>query len=303
MSSERRGGRRAFRPTIEGERLETRALMAQLHFVPFHRANVMVANGGRDAVVTDVDGEQYRITATNDGFLGIGPTVRARPAPGGRVDLIVYGSTADSELEINPIPHPTRIRGQAHQFPHGSTIHDGLLHVRSINVTSGRIGQILAYRTADLSGPILVSDTTPVDRIAFSDLLPGASIITGGDLNTFNVLNNLTLGGGPGISIGRDLNWLNVGGTVTLQDGSSFVVVRDIGLNNQPPKGTDPGGQGGLIQGDFLIGPDSTFVVGRALDDLLGTFGTVVGTSRVSIPFGFNNLVALGGLIPEPADV
>ena len=47
-----------------------------------------------------------------------------------------------------------------------------------------------------------------VDRIAFESLKPGASIVTGGDVNTLDVFNNLTIGGGPGIAIGRDLNWM-----------------------------------------------------------------------------------------------
>ena len=55
----------------------------------------------------------------------------------------------------------------------------------------------------DLSGPLVISSTQAVDRLSFNSLLPGASIQTGGDLNTLDVLNGVNLNSGTGIVVGR----------------------------------------------------------------------------------------------------
>ena len=91
-----------------------------------------------------------------------------------------------------------------------------------------------------LSGPLVASGTTAIDRIAFDAILPGASITTGGDVNTLDVLNGITLTGTK-INIGRDLNLLNVGGNIDLSNGSQFNIGRNLGLVSQPPKGTGTG--------------------------------------------------------------
>src|SRR5581483_8565992 len=115
-------------------------------------------------------------------------------------------------------------KGYAHSFSYGMTNTSHLLNIGQIIINSGQIGAIEGYHTADLSGPLVVSVTTAVDRIAFEDLLPGAMIQTGGDLNTLDILNNVTLDRGPGIVIGRDLNLFNVGQNVSLSNGASIKV-------------------------------------------------------------------------------
>src|SRR4051812_25175566 len=108
-----RARRRAFRPAVDGH-LESRCLLSQggTAAIAAHRVaaqkesarplpligsvRVLVANGGRTARIIDTDGEQYNIIVLGGG------TVHAKPASGGRVNLTVDGTTAESELTINP---------------------------------------------------------------------------------------------------------------------------------------------------------------------------------------------------------
>lgn len=293
---------------------------------PIPRGNQVAsetAHGGQTVIVGTPDGSHFRIsltqfippagegqtqTSTNTNIPGsqnpiqnqipggsvvqpIG-TVRAYAMPGGRVGLIVDGSTTQSELDISPQPFPQR-KTYAHSFAYGQSKQSHVLNIGQIIVTSGEISAILGYHTADLSGPLVISGTTPVDRIAFQDLLPGASIVTGGDLNTLDVLNGVNLNSGPGIAVGRDLNMFNVGQDLNLSNGANLFVTRFLGVNPQPPKGTATGsnflalnqalvGSGtsqvipslsGYIQGDVNIGTGSAIVVagGIANSSILGT--------------------------------
>src|SRR5262249_39398825 len=167
-------------------------------------------------------------------------TIRAYAMGGGRVGLIVDGSTNQTELTISPYPFHQR-KGYAHSFAYGSTNQDHLLNIGQITVNSGVIAAINGFHTADLSGPLVISSDQAVDRLSFNSLLPGASIQTGGDLNTLDVLNSVTLNGGPGITVGRDLNLLNVGQDLNLSNGASVRIGRFLGLTPQPPKGTATG--------------------------------------------------------------
>ncbi len=232
-----------------------------------------VAHGGQSVVVGTPDGSHFRISLTQfvptpptsttgaavevtqppiQGQIpGAGPiqpigTVRAYKMSGGRVGLIVDGTTTQSELDISPLPFPQR-KGYAHSFAYGSTNQSRLLNIGQIIVNSGVISAINGYHTADLSGPLVISGTQPVDRISFDALLPGppggpgASIVTGGDLNTLDVLNGVTLASGGSINIGRDLNLINVGQNFDLSSGASLSVGRFLGTTPQPPKGTATG--------------------------------------------------------------
>jgi hypothetical protein len=109
----------------------------------------------------------------------------------------VDGSTDLTQLDISPLAVAQR-PGLAHDFPLGPRRRTVLLNVGSIEVTSGRIGSILGYHTARLSGPVTVGGHRPVDRLAFQSLEPGAAILVAGDLNTLDVLTNANLAGGPG---------------------------------------------------------------------------------------------------------
>ncbi len=208
-------------------------------------------------------------------------TVRAYAMSGGRVGLIVDGSTQNTELTINPLGQQQK-KGYATSFAYGAAARGHILNIGQITINSGQIADIEGFQDAVLSGPLVVSGTTAIDRIAFDAILPGASITTGGDLNTLDVLNGITLTG-TSINIGRDLNLLNVGGNIELSDGSQFNIGRNLGLVSQPPKGTGTGtgvlalnyttvanntittvipAVGAYIQGDVTINPGSSFNIG-----------------------------------------
>ena len=314
MSDNRQGGRnrtwkrdrRAFRPGLDGQAdqaLESRLMLSTasvsiqtlpLGPVPLGNTTQIqarVAFGGKVAKIRDTDLELYNVDLLGNG------RIRAVPMSGGRVELIVDGSDSNTIIGVNPVGRKFH-KGTAHDFPPRAALGDNLLHIGQIKVTSGQIGQILANQTADLSGPILVAGTAPVDRIAFYALKPGAAIITGGDLNTLDVYNNLSLGGKLGIIVGRDLNWMQVGGNIDIGAGSTFTVNRDIGLVLQQPKGSDPGGQGARIGGNMTIQPGGSFVVARSIQSQFVVQGAFSGASRAQVSFGGSNVIAFGGITP-----
>ncbi len=329
MSRDRTTGRRsphrAFRPQLD-DTLEERSLMSAASFSPYamlaargrlsaqrvgyshtspltnlnlHRSiRAFTAFGGQGAVIYDSDGERYKVSVSSPGIESNLATVRASPAPNGQVDLVVYGSTPSTELVIDPIT-PYHIRGLAHTFPQHSPLHDGLLHINSIKVDTGRIGQILGYRTADLSGPIEVLDTSPVNRIALASLKPGASITTGGDLGTLNIFDRIDLGGGSGINIGQDLNLLTVGGGIAISGGSSIIVARDLGAIAQGATGSSPGGAGGSVDGSVVIGDGgSQILVTRALASPFLIRGNLINSSEFHVGAGEGNVLVLGDAVP-----
>lgn len=234
-------------------------------------------------------------------------TVRAYAMPGGRVGLIVDGSTPNTELTINPLGQPQE-KGFAKSFAYGESGRTHLLNIGQITVTSGEIGDIEGFQTAELSGPLQVVGNTSIDRIALDAILPGASITTGGDLQTLDVLTGIDLSGaGTGITIGRDLNLLNVGTGITLSDGANFIIGRNLGLVAQPPKGTGTGSNvlslnytavtnstisvtipsvGSFIQGNVNINPGSVFGIGGTVYYTMYIEGSVVGYSRLYVEYG-----------------
>jgi hypothetical protein len=281
----RRTDRRAFRPTLDG-RLEARLLLSHLgrtHQAPSRNGPVKLftANGGQSLRVITGNVDRFELTLTGPG------TIRGVPMGRGRVGFVVDGSTDLTQLDISPLGVAQR-PGLAHDFPLAPRLRTVLLNVASIEVTSGRIGSILGYHTARLTGPVTVGGTGRVDRIAFQSLEPGAAILVAGDLDTLDVLTNATLDGGPGISVGRDFNAFNVGQNLTIRDGANITVQRDLGLNGQPAKGTGPAGQGIAVQGNLIIEPGSIIRIDR---DLVGNItvlgnadiGTLSGTPRISI--------------------
>jgi hypothetical protein len=275
------------------------------------RIRVEVAHGGQSAIIGIPDGSHFIVQVTQfvptlGGTQGstspnaqppiqgqtpgvtspVQPlgTIRAYAMSGGRVGLIVDGSTNQTELDISPYPFHQR-KGYAHSFAYGSTNQSHVLNIGQITVNSGVISAINGFHTADLSGPLVISSTQAVDRLSFNTLLPGALIQTGGDLNTLDVLNGVNLNSGPGIVVGRDLNLFNAGQDVNLSNGASIRVGRFIGLTPQPPKGTATGsnflatnqalvGTGtstivpslsGFLQGNLTIGAGSVFSSGNGI--------------------------------------
>jgi hypothetical protein len=313
MFARRERRKTAFRPTFqrEGGALESRQLMAVRPFAggpgtlppPAVRRNYVlpptanhhtkeglpmfarnyvqtgIGNGGRAAVMVDVDGELWAAHVSGGG------TVRAKAVAGGLVDLFVYGTNPSSILTIDP-EAPVQEKGGAHEFATGTALQDGLLHVRNITVANGQISEIAGYRTADVSGRILVDSgrigpSVGVSRIAMYNLLPGASINVAGDLDTLDIYNTIYLNGGPGIQVGRDLNWFNTGQDLILANGASILVGRDIGLIAQEAKGTGEGGQGGKIQGNLIVGPGSTILPERFMASTLLVQGSLAGVENL----------------------
>jgi hypothetical protein len=233
-------------------------------------------------------------------------TVRAYAMSGGRVGIIVDGSTPNTELTINPLGLPQK-KGYAHSFAYGESTRNHVLNIGQITVTSGQIGAILGFQDAVLSGPLVVSSSASIDRIAFNELLPGATISTGGDVQTLDISNSATLSGpGTGVFIGRDLNLLNVGGNLELSNGANFIVGRNLGLTPQPPKGTGTGSNilalnftiasgstittvipsvGSFIQGNLAIQPGSVFGIGSQIHNTMFVSGSAT-LSRTFIFFG-----------------
>ena len=263
-----------------------------------------VAHGGQSVRVFTPDGSGFLLSltyytppaSTTTGVTNLQPpiqgqtpgngpiqpqgTIRAYPMSGGRVGLILDGTTSNTELTISPYPKFQR-KGYAHSFSYGMTNRSEMLNIGQITVNSGIIAAIEGFHTADLSGPLTILGTTAVDRLAFESLRPGASIQTGGDLNTLDVQNGVNLNSGHGLIIGRDLNLFNVGQDVNLSNGASLRVGRFLGLITQAPKGTATGsnflsqnqsqigsgtstlvpGLSGYIQGNFSLGAGSVFQV------------------------------------------
>jgi len=325
----------------------------------FHKIRYIgtqTARGGQNVEVTALDGSHYMISlsytsntlATNgaegaNGQTGaatstaaadqISPqsarypqpigTVRAYPMPNGQVGIIVDGSTQNTELTINPLGQPQR-KGFAHSFAYGESSRNHILNVGSITITSGKIASVLGFQDAVLSGPLTATGTTAIDRIAFDAISPGASIKTGGDVNTLDVLNGINLSGaGTGISIGRDLNLLNVGGNLQLSSGATFTIGRDFGLLPQPPKGTGTGSNflllnfnqlqnttittalppsvGSLIQGNVVINPGSVFSITGIINNTMYVEGSVTaGFTSVSSTFTLGTLSRLTVLNGTP---
>lgn len=265
--------RQAATPSRAGEGAIAAAAAARAARVPIQ---TFIGNGGRTVRVRDSQGEYFDIKVQ-----GVG-TVTATPMPShdGRVRIIALGTNSSSNLVVEPVRPVPRLN-QAHTFNPAFGVGDELLNVGAIEIRSGRIGQILGFRTVNLSGPVVVRGESQVDRIAVNRLLPGATIDVANDLNTLDVFVNADLSGpGTGIFVGRDLNWTNVRGNLTIADGAAIRIGRDLGLVAQGAKGTAVGGQGLLVQGNLVIAPSSAFIINRNLVGPVTVQGNFTGASR-----------------------
>lgn len=229
----RRAGQRAFQPTLDG-RLETRLLMKVGKFGDLYPAgHIQTAFGGQAVDITTSTGQSFFVVVSTG-------QVRAYAMPGGRFGLTVSGTDNQSILSINPIID-SKVAHTGHVQNNRQSAYNGMINIGAINITDGQINSVLGYKTAVLSGPLFAFGTNPIDRIAFDQIAPGASIITGGDVNTLDVFGSVILSGaGTGINIGRDLNTMNVGGDLDIANGAFMNVTRYVGLTPQPAKGTGP---------------------------------------------------------------
>ncbi len=298
---------RTFQPSLDG-RLEDRLLLSHGHTIFPRTGNLLnqvqtfVKDGGRGVRIFNGLGSAFDVQIVS------GPgTVTATPLANGTMKIVITGSDPTTEVDINPVRevfNHFKAKRQAHNFHVEFSYGNHLLNIGELDVTSGRIGQILGYRTATLSGPLVISGTSPVSRLAFYQLLPGALIETGNDLNTLDIFNSATLSGAnTGIFVNQDLNLLNIGGNLTIQNGANVSVGRDIGNTPQPPKGSGTGSNvlqvlytftsaiatgeplvGAYILGNVTIDPTSSFTVGRQIDQLIYVLGNLSGKARVTPP-------------------
>jgi hypothetical protein len=267
--------------------------------------------GGQGVLIAQPDGSRFRVTLqiadtqfdgglsaeTGGSGTGVIPaavvqpngTVRAYAMPGGRVGLIVDGTTLNMQLVIDPLP-VTQRKGYAHSFGYLETGRTHVLNVGSINVTSGNLNAILGFHDVDLYGPLIIGGTGKVDRIALNSLQPGAAIGVGGTLNTLDIANGANLTSGVGISVGGDLNLLNVGNDLNLTNGASLRVGRFIGLSPQPPKGTSTGSnilslnQSLIGTGTSTLTPSiSTYIQGNVNVGAGSVFSITSGVANSSI--------------------
>ena len=155
--------------------------------------------------------------------------------PRGKVGIIVDGSTPNTELTINPLPHPIR-KGYAHSFAYGRRAGPPAQH----RPAHGQHRPDRRNRGIPLRRPLRTAHrhgTSTIDRIAFNAILPGASILTGGTVNTLDILQGITLNTGTNIQIGRDINLLNVGRDINLRTGRNILIGRDWARSSSPPRG------------------------------------------------------------------
>ena len=271
-------------------------------------ADTQTAAGGASVVVATPNGNRFRVSIVlADNTYGSGltsqtggtgtnvvpsaklqavGTVRAYAMPGGKVGLIVDGTNAQSALQIDPLPQTQR-KGYAHSFAYGQAGRTHILNIGSLNVTSGQIGQILGFHSADLSCPLVVGGSTTVDRIAFNSLQPGAAIAVGATLNTLDIAQGVNLTSGQGIQVGRDLNLFNVGQDLNLTNGASLTVERFMGLVPQPPKGTGDGSNF-LSLNQAQVGSGSSYGVPSLSANIGGNLNLGSGSS-ITIKSGIAN--------------
>ncbi len=247
--------------------------------------HIQTAAGGQAVVVTDPDGGRYFVSVFNGG------AVRATAASGGRVNLVVSGTTSQSLLEINQIlPFQQSSTSGAHTFHQNFATLAQPLNIASLNVTSGRINSIEGYHDAILSGPLVANGNVAINRIAFGSIVAGGSISVGGDLDTLDIFGNADFSMSSGLFVARDLNWFEVGGNLTFENGANGVIGRDLGHTIQVAKGTGNAGQGINVGGNFTVTAPSEFVVVRYLSvgatsgGLIN--GNLVGVGQIAA-FGF----------------
>ena len=294
MANPRKSDRRAFQPSLDGV-LEPRLLLskAKLSLPTYPQVIIQSGAGGMLSRVILPNGEPFEITTARG-------TVQAiANKKTGHIDIIIRGSTEDTEVAINPISRYIA-KGVAHDFAYGDANRSGMMQVGNITVTSGTLGAFVGYNTAVLNGSLNIPSSNRVDRIAFQALAPGASITTGGDLEDLDIRQNANLVGQSSfIHVGRDLNWFNMPGDLNLTNGATLAIGRYVGETFQPNRGSGPAGQGIQIGGNLNIGPGSSFTVGNSLVGNVVINGLTTGASRISVANqGIGGFFFQGGFTP-----
>ena len=202
-------------------------------------------------------------------------TVRAYAMSGGRVGIIVDGSTQNTELTINPLGQQQR-KGFAKSFAYGTAARGHILNIGQITVNSGadRRHRGLPGRRPLRSAGRQRHDGNRPDR-----LRRDSARCVDHDRRRREHARRAQrnhLDGNEHQHRPRP-EPLNVGGNIELSNGSQFNIGRNLGLVSQPPKGTGTGTNvltlnftsvansivtvtipavGAYIQGNVIIDPD-----------------------------------------------
>jgi hypothetical protein len=232
-------------------------------------------------------------STVGDFIIEVGGTglVKVRPAGHGAIDLVAFGTTAQSTLTV------TLVRPRWH-------FAGGLLPIHALTITSGQLGGL------DAAAVQLTGTMTPVNNmvaglvlggigpkaridvngsvgtmaVSAIDLGPTGHVVISGALNTANVTGSMTIGGmtidGGRFAIGQDsLAPIVVSGNMNISHNGVFSVGRDLDGSFQ-------------VNGDLTLDTGGQLFVGRNLSSL-----TVTGNVSVN-PTGSGIVVdgALGSM-------
>lgn len=289
-NNSRKTGGRAFQPSLDGT-LEPRLLLTRgVHSLGVYPTiSTQTGAAGLIARIILKNGEGFEVITTRG-------TVKAvANNKTNQVNLILSGTTEDTEVLINPITPYIR-RGVAHKFAPSAGTRTGVVQIGDIIVQSGTVGTILGYNTAVLNGKLSIPSANRVDRIAFQSLAPGAAITTGGDLEDLDIRQGINLSGANSfIHVGRDLNLFSVANNVVLTNGATISTGRFLGLTIQPPRGTGPSGQGLVFMGNLSIDPSSAVHFGAlGVTSIINGSGSGISRLTVGSPNG-NTIIFEGG--------
>ncbi|MFI5456329.1 MAG: hypothetical protein ACHRXM_12850 [Isosphaerales bacterium] len=211
--------------------------------------------------------------------------VKVHPAGHGAIDLIAFGTTADSTITVTLV-HP-RWHFAARLLP-----------IDKLTVTSGLLGTLDAI-PAELTGKMTPLNNTVADltlgeigpgaqvdingsvgvmTVAAIDLGPTGHVVVSGALNTADLTDSMTIGGmnidGGRFTIGTDsLAPISILGSLTINHDGVFSIGRDL--------------DGSLsVSGDLVLDSGGQLAVGRNLSDLTVTGNLIVNPSGSGIVVG-----------------
>jgi hypothetical protein len=217
--------------------------------------------------------------------------VKVHPAGHGAIDLVAFGTTAETTITVTLVRPRWHFAGQ-------------LLPIRTLTVTSGQLGGLDAA-PVELVGTmtplnntvanLVLGEIGPKARVDIDgsvgdmtasaiDLGPTGHVVVSGALNTADLTGSMQIGGltidGGRFVIGQDsLAPISVAGNMTISHNGIFSVGRDLDGSLQ-------------VNGNLTLDSGGQLFVGRNLSNL-----TVTGNLRVN-PTGSGIVVdgALGGV-------
>jgi hypothetical protein len=204
--------------------------------------------------------------------------VKVHPAGHGAINLIAFGTTADSTVTVS------LVRPRWH-FP------AQLLPIHTLTVTSGLLGGLDAS-PAELTGKMTPLNNT-VNTLDLAGIGPSAQVVVNGSVGEMTV-SQVDLGPTGRVLISGALNTTDLTGPMVIGgitiDGGQFV----IGQDSMAPIS---------ISGNMNISHDGVFSVGRDLDNGLTVNGNLELDSGGLLMVGRNlsDLTVNGNVIVNPS--